>query len=151
MEEQHERGGARSLSLQRGLSACSLHCRTRAQTAALETEVRNAPEGGRVGEDQLQQGNMEEGQGSQEVLVAGGVGVITGDGGHSLRSQSEEWGGCRQHCRRFFLKCGSEGAEGRCGDEQCWIEGEFCSLFSFLLFLFYLKKICKALNNTFKC
>lgn len=72
MEEQHERGGARSLSLQRGLSACSLHCRTRAQTAALETEVRNAPEGGRVGEDLLQQGNTEEGQGSQEVLAGAG-------------------------------------------------------------------------------
>ena len=90
MEEQHERGGARSLSLQRGLSACSLHCRTRAQTAALETEVRNAPEGGRVGEDQLQQGNMEEGQGSQEVLVGGGGEGSQGRGGtasdHSQKS-----------------------------------------------------------------
>lgn len=45
----------------------------------------------------------------------GQVGVIVGDGGHGLSSQSEEgkWGATNSDVGSSFMKLGSEGAEER--------------------------------------
>ena len=108
------KGGERSLSLQRGLRGCSVHRRTRAKTAVLETEIRSAPEAGWVGEVSYQWGNIEKGKGSQ-----GGMGWPGGSDrrgwGHGLRSQSGEGGGrtADSDAGSSFMKLGSEGAEDR--------------------------------------
>lgn len=70
-----------------GQRGCSLHLRMRAKTSVLETEIRGVPEEVWVGEDFIINGVIEEGKGPRGPWV-GQVGVIVGDGGHGLSSQS---------------------------------------------------------------
>ena len=42
-----------------------------------------------------------------------------------LTVRSRETGSHRQRRGSSFMKLGSEEAEDKVGDEQCWIEGEF--------------------------